>query len=138
LLTKSDHPLFLSPSSIYLLLTSSIQKPLTSIYRIPQSILTMLRQSVTRPLSTTSRAILTRPFSAIAPRMGEGDTGAPRPGGAAHRCVYKMILLLSTLRLSKLRPCSISLRFHALRSDDVISSSKLETTPSHSVLRPDR
>ncbi|KAL4775586.1 mitochondrial ATPase inhibitor, IATP-domain-containing protein [Aspergillus nidulans var. acristatus] len=44
----------------------------------------MLRQSVTRPLSTTSRAILTRPFSAIAPRMGEGDTGAPRPGGAAH------------------------------------------------------
>ncbi|EAA60843.1 hypothetical protein AN4500.2 [Aspergillus nidulans FGSC A4] len=45
----------------------------------------MLRQSITRPLSTTSRAIFTRPFSAIAPRMGEGDTGAPRPGGAAQR-----------------------------------------------------
>ncbi|KAL4973372.1 mitochondrial ATPase inhibitor, IATP-domain-containing protein [Aspergillus desertorum] len=44
----------------------------------------MLRQSITRPVTTTSRAILTRPFSAIAHRMGEGDTGAPRPGGAAH------------------------------------------------------
>ncbi|KAL4937505.1 hypothetical protein BDV06DRAFT_226877 [Aspergillus oleicola] len=43
----------------------------------------MLRQFVARPLTTTSRAILARPFSAIAPRMGEGDTGATRPGGAA-------------------------------------------------------
>ncbi|KAL2814530.1 mitochondrial ATPase inhibitor, IATP-domain-containing protein [Aspergillus cavernicola] len=42
----------------------------------------MLRQSITRPLTTTSRAILTRQFSAIAPRMGAGDTGATRPGGA--------------------------------------------------------
>ncbi|KAL4808950.1 hypothetical protein BDV18DRAFT_157888 [Aspergillus unguis] len=42
----------------------------------------MLRQSVARPLTSASRAILTRPFSAIAPRMGEGDTGATRPGGA--------------------------------------------------------
>ncbi|KAL2812872.1 mitochondrial ATPase inhibitor, IATP-domain-containing protein [Aspergillus granulosus] len=42
----------------------------------------MLRQSVARPLTTTSRAVLTRPFSAIAPRMGAGDTGATRPGGS--------------------------------------------------------
>ncbi|KAL2801387.1 mitochondrial ATPase inhibitor, IATP-domain-containing protein [Aspergillus keveii] len=41
----------------------------------------MLRQSVTRPLTTTSRAVLTRPFSAVAPRMAAGDTGATRPGG---------------------------------------------------------
>ncbi|KAH2548899.1 hypothetical protein KXW97_009166 [Aspergillus fumigatus] len=39
----------------------------------------MLRQSV-RPLTTANRA-LTRSFSALASRMGEGDTGAPRPGG---------------------------------------------------------
>ncbi|KAL4952002.1 mitochondrial ATPase inhibitor, IATP-domain-containing protein [Aspergillus filifer] len=43
----------------------------------------MLRQSIARPLTTSSRAILARPFSAIAPRMGEGDTGATRSGGAA-------------------------------------------------------
>ncbi|KAL4819208.1 mitochondrial ATPase inhibitor, IATP-domain-containing protein [Aspergillus spinulosporus] len=49
----------------------------------------MLRQSITRPISTTTRAILTRPFSAIAPRMGEGDTGAPRPGGAAQSDVWQ-------------------------------------------------
>ncbi|KAL4925564.1 uncharacterized protein BDV17DRAFT_180940 [Aspergillus undulatus] len=42
----------------------------------------MLRHSISRPLATTSRAILARPFSAIAPRMGEGDTGATRSGGA--------------------------------------------------------
>ncbi|KAL2843492.1 mitochondrial ATPase inhibitor, IATP-domain-containing protein [Aspergillus pseudoustus] len=42
----------------------------------------MLRRSVTRPLTTTSRAAFTRPFSAIAARMAAGDTGAPRPGGA--------------------------------------------------------
>ncbi|CEL02741.1 hypothetical protein ASPCAL03905 [Aspergillus calidoustus] len=41
----------------------------------------MIRQSVTRPLTTTSRAVLTRPFSAVAPRMAAGDTGATRPGG---------------------------------------------------------
>ncbi|KAL2867999.1 uncharacterized protein BJX67DRAFT_380552 [Aspergillus lucknowensis] len=41
----------------------------------------MLRLSVTRPLTTTSRVILARPFSAVAPRMAAGDTGAPRPGG---------------------------------------------------------
>ncbi|GFF53504.1 ATPase inhibitor, mitochondrial [Aspergillus udagawae] len=39
----------------------------------------MLRLSV-RPLTTANRA-LTRSFSALAPRMGEGDTGAPRAGG---------------------------------------------------------
>ncbi|RDW57579.1 uncharacterized protein DSM5745_11278 [Aspergillus mulundensis] len=43
----------------------------------------MLRQSITRPLATTSCAILARPFSAIAPRMAEGDTGATRSGGSA-------------------------------------------------------
>lgn len=47
----------------------------------------MIRQSVTRPLTTTTRATLARPFSAIAPRMGEGDTGAPRAGGAQARYV---------------------------------------------------
>ncbi|KAF7131029.1 hypothetical protein CNMCM5793_004016 [Aspergillus hiratsukae] len=42
----------------------------------------MLRLSV-RPLTTANRA-LTRSFSALAPRMGEGDTGAPRAGGTQH------------------------------------------------------
>ncbi|KAA8647322.1 hypothetical protein EYZ11_007469 [Aspergillus tanneri] len=43
----------------------------------------MLRQSIVRPLSTANRSLVTRSFSALAPRMGEGDTGAPRPGGTA-------------------------------------------------------
>ncbi|RAL11255.1 uncharacterized protein BO97DRAFT_406212 [Aspergillus homomorphus CBS 101889] len=38
----------------------------------------MLRQSITKPLTTT---VLSRSFSALAPRMAAGDTGAPRPGG---------------------------------------------------------
>ncbi|KAL4921079.1 mitochondrial ATPase inhibitor, IATP-domain-containing protein [Aspergillus aurantiobrunneus] len=42
----------------------------------------MLRQSVTRRLARTTRTVIARPFSAIAPRMGEGDTGSPRAGGS--------------------------------------------------------
>ncbi|KAE8351454.1 mitochondrial ATPase inhibitor, IATP-domain-containing protein [Aspergillus coremiiformis] len=42
----------------------------------------MLRQSI-RPITTANRAIVSRSFSALAPKMGEGDTGAPRAGGAA-------------------------------------------------------
>lgn len=39
----------------------------------------MFRQSVTKPLTGANRAILsTRSFSSVAPRMAEGDTGAPR------------------------------------------------------------
>ncbi|KAL4875944.1 mitochondrial ATPase inhibitor, IATP-domain-containing protein [Aspergillus karnatakaensis] len=41
----------------------------------------MLRQSVARPLTTATRAVLTRPFSAAVPRMAAGDTGATRSGG---------------------------------------------------------
>ncbi|PWY91129.1 hypothetical protein BO70DRAFT_86208 [Aspergillus heteromorphus CBS 117.55] len=43
----------------------------------------MLRQSITRPVTTANRLLLTRSFSALTPRMGAGDTGAPRAGGAA-------------------------------------------------------
>ncbi|PYH40910.1 uncharacterized protein BP01DRAFT_395520 [Aspergillus saccharolyticus JOP 1030-1] len=38
----------------------------------------MLRQTITKPLTTTA---FTRSFSALAPRMAGGDTGAPRSGG---------------------------------------------------------
>ncbi|KAI9371636.1 mitochondrial ATPase inhibitor, IATP-domain-containing protein [Aspergillus egyptiacus] len=38
----------------------------------------MLRHSIARPLN---RAVLTRSFSAIAPRMA-GETGGTRPGGS--------------------------------------------------------
>ncbi|KAE8144405.1 mitochondrial ATPase inhibitor, IATP-domain-containing protein [Aspergillus avenaceus] len=41
----------------------------------------MLRQSI-RPLTTANRALVSRSFSALAPKMAEGDTGAPRAGGA--------------------------------------------------------
>ncbi|CAI7627723.1 unnamed protein product [Penicillium pancosmium] len=41
----------------------------------------MLRQSITRPVVLANRALCQRSFSAIVPRMGEGDTGAPRSGG---------------------------------------------------------
>ncbi|KAJ5551562.1 hypothetical protein N7535_000493 [Penicillium sp. DV-2018c] len=40
----------------------------------------MLRQFV-RPAATANRAAFTRSFSVAVPRMGEGDTGAPRSGG---------------------------------------------------------
>ncbi|EAU29752.1 conserved hypothetical protein [Aspergillus terreus NIH2624] len=43
----------------------------------------MLRQSIIRPLSTANRAVVSRSFSSFAPRMSEGDTGAPRSGGSA-------------------------------------------------------
>ncbi|KAF7592726.1 hypothetical protein BBP40_012557 [Aspergillus hancockii] len=42
----------------------------------------MLRQSI-RPLTTANRALVSRSFSALAPKMGAGDTGAPRSGGQA-------------------------------------------------------
>ncbi|KAF9884022.1 hypothetical protein FE257_002360 [Aspergillus nanangensis] len=55
----------------------------------------MLRQSIARPLTTANRALLSRSFSAMAPRMAEGDTGSHRPGGdtftkreAAQEAVY--------------------------------------------------
>ncbi|KAJ5130979.1 uncharacterized protein N7515_007018 [Penicillium bovifimosum] len=40
----------------------------------------MLRQFV-RPAATANRAVFSRSFSVAVPRMGEGDTGAPRSGG---------------------------------------------------------
>ena len=40
----------------------------------------MLRQFA-RPAATARLAVFTRPFSVAVPRMGEGDTGAPRPSG---------------------------------------------------------
>ncbi|KAJ5095752.1 hypothetical protein NUU61_005108 [Penicillium alfredii] len=43
----------------------------------------MFRQAIARPMVTANRAVLQRSFSAAVPRMGEGDTGAPRSGGAA-------------------------------------------------------
>jgi hypothetical protein len=55
----------------------------------------MLRQSV-RPLTTANRA-LTRSFSALAPRMGEGDTGAPRPGGIQSGYVSSLCISLPSL-----------------------------------------
>lgn len=46
-------------------------------------------RNVARPLTTTApRSVAPRSFSALAPRMGEGDTGAPRQGGAAQGYVY--------------------------------------------------
>ncbi|KAJ5748529.1 uncharacterized protein N7511_010225 [Penicillium nucicola] len=43
----------------------------------------MLRQFVVRPAVAANRAVMTRSFSAAVPRMGEGDTGAPRAGAGA-------------------------------------------------------
>ncbi|PYH90519.1 hypothetical protein BO71DRAFT_422236 [Aspergillus ellipticus CBS 707.79] len=42
----------------------------------------MLRQSITKPVTSANRLLITRSFSALAPRMGAGDAGAPRSGGA--------------------------------------------------------
>lgn len=42
----------------------------------------MLRQFI-RPAATANQAVFTRSFSVAVPRMGEGDTGAPRSGGGA-------------------------------------------------------
>ncbi|KAL5361915.1 mitochondrial ATPase inhibitor, IATP-domain-containing protein [Aspergillus floccosus] len=49
----------------------------------------MLRQSIIRPLSTANRAIVSRSFSSFAPRMAEGDTGAPRSGGSAQSDAFQ-------------------------------------------------
>ncbi|KAI9924766.1 hypothetical protein ASPWEDRAFT_28100 [Aspergillus wentii DTO 134E9] len=49
----------------------------------------MFRQSITRPLSSANRAVINRSFSALAPRMGEGDTGAPSPGGSQQSDQFK-------------------------------------------------
>ncbi|KAJ5933909.1 hypothetical protein N7454_006238 [Penicillium verhagenii] len=43
----------------------------------------MLRQSIIRPAATASRALQFRSFSVAVPRMGEGDTGAPRSAGGS-------------------------------------------------------
>ncbi|KAJ5698900.1 hypothetical protein N7462_000905 [Penicillium macrosclerotiorum] len=43
----------------------------------------MLRQTIIRPAATANRVLLTRSFSVAVPRLGEGDTGAPRAGGVA-------------------------------------------------------
>lgn len=56
----------------------------------------MLRQSITRPAVIANRALCQRSFSAVAPRMGEGDTGAPRSGGAASGYVSILPLYLNS------------------------------------------
>lgn len=40
----------------------------------------MFRQITARPLLTANRALAQRSFSVAVPRLGEGDTGAPRSG----------------------------------------------------------
>ncbi|KAN0081014.1 Mitochondrial ATPase inhibitor, IATP domain containing protein [Elaphomyces granulatus] len=40
----------------------------------------MLRQGVSRPLLRANQLVARRTFSRAIVRMGEGDTGAPRPG----------------------------------------------------------
>ncbi|RAK92326.1 hypothetical protein BO79DRAFT_207438 [Aspergillus costaricaensis CBS 115574] len=44
----------------------------------------MLRQSISKSSTRLLTTTTTRSFSALAPRMGAGDTGAPRPGGSQH------------------------------------------------------
>lgn len=51
----------------------------------------MIRQSITRPLVSANRALCQRSFSVAVPRLGEGDTGAPRTGGAAAGYVERYI-----------------------------------------------
>ncbi|KAJ5628981.1 hypothetical protein N7490_011209 [Penicillium lividum] len=43
----------------------------------------MLRQTIIRPAATASRALQCRSFSVAVPRLGEGDTGAPRSTGGS-------------------------------------------------------
>ncbi|KAJ5132211.1 hypothetical protein N7448_006369 [Penicillium atrosanguineum] len=43
----------------------------------------MFRQITARPLITANRALAQRSFSVAVPRLGEGDTGAPRSGGGS-------------------------------------------------------
>ncbi|KAG2411843.1 hypothetical protein HFD88_009399 [Aspergillus terreus] len=64
----------------------------------------MLRQSIIRPLSTANRAVVSRSFSSFAPRMSEGDTGAPRSGGSAQGYVSP----ISPARLSPFLMASIA------------------------------
>ncbi|KAJ6131467.1 hypothetical protein N7523_001173 [Penicillium sp. IBT 18751x] len=40
----------------------------------------MFRQITARPLIAANRAVAQRSFSVAIPRLGEGDTGAPRSG----------------------------------------------------------
>lgn len=56
---------------------------LSSPNHIIRSSSNMIRQSITRPLVAANRAVCQRSFSVVVPRLGEGDTGAPRTGGAA-------------------------------------------------------
>lgn len=60
-----------TPSSLNLLFTRIH-------FNLHQSV-KMLRQFI-RPAATVNRAVFTRSFSVAVPRMGEGDTGAPRGG----------------------------------------------------------
>ena len=62
----------------------------------------MFRQSIARPLTSANRFVGNRSFSALAPRMGEGDTGAPKTGGAASSYVFLFFVLMgySTVLIS--------------------------------------
>ncbi|GES66102.1 mitochondrial ATPase inhibitor [Aspergillus terreus] len=73
----------------------------------------MLRQSIIRPLSTANRAVVSRSFSSFAPRMSEGDTGAPRSGGSAQGYVSP----ISPARLSPFLMVSIAANVHRIRRD---------------------
>ena len=44
------------------------------------NLIAMFRQITARPLLTANRALAQRSFSVAVPRLGEGDTGAPRSG----------------------------------------------------------
>lgn len=72
----------------------------------------MIRQSITRPLVTANRALCQRSFSVAVPRLGEGDTGAPRAGGAASEYVEYLLetspyLLVAAVWLSALTACLV-------------------------------
>jgi hypothetical protein len=87
----------------------------------------MIRQSVTRPLTTTSRAVLTRPFSAVAPRMAAGDTGATRPGGIQTRYVPYILILFNVTVLNRGSHAYLSSRPFVPEAHDVISLAATET-----------
>lgn len=54
----------------------------------------MFRQIATKPLVAANRAVSSRCFSIAVPRMGEGDTGAPRSGGSVHGYVLLYLFFL--------------------------------------------
>lgn len=59
--------------------------PLPFVFNLHSShLITMFRQITARPLISANRAFAQRSFSVAVPRLGEGDTGAPRsgPGGS--------------------------------------------------------